>query len=284
MTAIIKHIMKKFITIIFLAQLGNFSFAQDTAYISRDKVTALFFKSDVTIVGNTPLDFQAKQLESGLITLKAKNVDFKLSKLDVKDRNTNQVFHIPVQYSYGRAGRRMDIAPSRPVITVSRTLFNTDAQIGKQLAAGKRSDVVDRKKTGGVKAWVNKLSLADNHVFFRLDIRNKSHLPYDVDFIRFYIRDLKTVARMATHEQEIVPVFSSLKKHTTILTKQQSVKVFAFRRFSLSEDQALNIEVYERNGNRHLYLQIRQKDLDDLHAINPVPQQPDNTYAVIKIN
>jgi hypothetical protein len=268
MTAIIKHIMKKFITIIFLAQLGNFSFAQDTAYISRDKVTALFFKSDVTIVGNIPPDFQAKQLESGLITLKAKNADFKLSKLDVKDRNTNQVFHIPVQYSYGRAGRRMDIAPSRPVITVSRNLFNTDMQIGKQLAAGKRSDVVDRKKTGGVKAWVN----------------NKSHLPYDVDFIRFYIRDLKTVARMATHEQEIVPVYSSLKKHTTILTKQQIAKVFAFRRFSLSEDQALNIEVYERNGNRHLYLQIKQKDLDDLHTINPVPQQPDNTYAVIKIN
>jgi hypothetical protein len=89
---------------------------------------------------------------------------------------------------------------------------------------------------------------------------------------------------MATHEQEIVPVYSSLKKHTTILTKQQIAKVFAFRRFSLSEDQALNIEVYERNGNRHLYLQIKQKDLDDLHTINPVPQQPDNTYAVIKIN
>ena len=35
---------------------------------------------------------------------------------------------------------------------------------------------------------------------------NNSALPYEVDFIRFYIRDLKTVSRMATHEQEIVPL------------------------------------------------------------------------------
>lgn len=275
--------MKKLITIIFLAQLGNFSFAQDTAYISRNKVTALFFKSDVRFIGNIPSDFQVKQLESGLITLKALNSHFKPCKLDLKDLNTNQVFHIPVQYSYGKAGRRMAGRQVGSAITVSETLVNVDALIGKQLAAGKRSHVVDRKKTGGVKAWVNKLSLADNHIFFRLDIRNKSHLPYDVDFIRFYIRNLKTVARMATHEQEIVPVYSSLKKHTTILTKQQSAKVFAFRRFSLSGEQALNIEVYERNGNRHLYLQVKQKDLDGLHPINPVRQQPDNTYAALNI-
>jgi hypothetical protein len=271
--------MKTLIIIIFLATIGTVSLAQDTAYISRDKTTALFFKSSVKVIGKTPPDFEVRQIENGLITLKAINPDFKSVKLSIKDQNTNQVYHIPVQYSYGRAGRRIEVAGSRSIITVIRSPATNYAAIGNQLASGKRSDVVDRKKIGGVKAWVNKLSLANNKVFFRLDIRNRSNLPYDVDFIRFYIRDLKTVARMATHEQEIVPIYSNLNKHTTILKSKEIAKVFGFHRFSLSDDQALNIELYERNGNRHLYLQIKQKDLDDLETINPAPQQPANTLV-----
>lgn len=102
---------------------------------------------------------------------------------------------------------------------------------------------------------------------------------YFVDFIRFYIRDLKTVARMATHEQEILPVYSTLRNKTTIVHKQEIAKIFAFHRFSLSEDQALNVEIYERHGNRHLYLQIKQKDLDDLQTI-AMPKAKEGTLAM----
>ena len=271
--------MKTLIIIIFLATIGTVTYAQDTAYISRDKTTALFFNSSVKVIGKTPSDFEVKQIENGLITLKAINPDFKSVKLNIQDQNTDQVYHIPVQYSYGRAGRRIEVGGNRAIITVIRSPITNYAAIGNQLASGKRSDMVDRKKIGGVKAWVNKLSLANNKVFFRLDIRNRSNLPYDVDFIRFYIRDLKTVARMATHEQEIVPIYSNLNKHTTILKSKEIAKVFGFHRFSLSDDQALNIELYERNVNRHLYLQIKQKDLDDLETINPAPQHRATTLV-----
>ncbi|MCO5951008.1 hypothetical protein [Mucilaginibacter flavidus] len=63
--------MKTLIIIIFLATIGTVSYAQDTAYISRDKTTALFFKSSVKVVGKTPPDFEVRQIEDGLITLKA---------------------------------------------------------------------------------------------------------------------------------------------------------------------------------------------------------------------
>ncbi|WP_157543798.1 DUF4138 domain-containing protein [Mucilaginibacter paludis] len=272
--------MKKLIIILMLAVMGTVSFAQDTAYISRDKTTALFFKSAVRIIGNVPSDFNVVQKENGLITLKAEKADFTPVKINVQDVSTTKVYHIPVQYSYGRAGRSIEIGEKAPVVTgVVKAPETNDALIGDQLAAGKRSDVVDHEKTGGIKAWVSKISLAGNKVFFRLDVRNKSNLPYDVDFIRFYIRDLKTVARMATHEQEIVPVYASLHKKTTLVRKQEMAKVFAFHRFSLAEDQALNVEIYERHGNRHLYLQIRQKDLDNLQTL-PVPVARETILAM----
>ena len=259
--------MKKLIIILILAAIGTVSFAQDTAYISRDKITALIFPSTVSIVGKVPDGVNAYNKGSGVITLQADKAMLKPSQITAQDQATNQIYRIPVRYSYGRAGRRLEIGQTVSSISVIRSPQTNYVSISNELAAGKRKDVADRKKTGGVKTWVNKLSIADNRIFFRVDISNHSGLPYEIDFIRFYIRDLKTVSRMATHEQEIVPVFSTFGNRVAILKNKELAKVFAFRRFSLTEDQALNIEIYERNGNRHLYLQIKQKDLDNANSI-----------------
>lgn len=262
-----------------LAAIETVSFAQDTAYISRDKITALIFQSPVKVIGKLPQNLIAAEKGSGVITLKSRYAIFNTATITTQDEVTKQLYHITVKYSYGRGGERIEIDKPKSVITVIKAPISDFTVIGNELASGKRKNVVDRKRTGGVKAWVDKLSLVENRIFFRIDIRNHSNLPYSIDFIRFYIRDLKTVARMATHEQEIVPVYLTLRNHTTVLNSKETAKIFAFRRFSLSDDQALNIEIYERNGNRHLYLQIKQKDLDDLKTINPAPQQPANVIA-----
>lgn len=277
--------MKKSFIIFILGAWGTVSHAQDTAYVSRDKTTALFFKSAVKIISKSTPDFDLAQKEGALITIKARSADFSPTRINVQDVSTAKIYHIPVEYSYGRAGRRIEVDGAAPmtVRVIKSAEFNYNAVVA-QLSAGKRKDVVDHEKTGGVKAWVDELSLAGNRIFFRLDIRNKSNLPYEIDFVRFYIRDLKTVARMATHEQEIVPLITTLHKKTSIGHKQEIAKVFGFHRFSLSEDQALNVELYERNGNRHLYLQIKQKDLDDLKTITPAAQQPVNAIAANTIN
>ncbi|WP_462265665.1 DUF4138 domain-containing protein [Mucilaginibacter sp.] len=272
--------MKKSFIIFILGAWGTVSYAQDTAYVSRDKTTALFFKSAVKIISKPSSDFDVTQKEDALITIKAIDADFAPTRINVQDVSTAKIYHIPVEYSYGRAGRSIKIDGASPMtVRVIKTADFSYSAVVTQLAEGKRKDVVDHEKTGGVKAWVDKLSLAGNRIFFRLDIRNKSNLPYEIDFVRFYIRDLKTVARMATHEQEIVPLITTLHKKTSIAHKQEIAKVFGFHRFSLSEDQALNVELYERNGNRHIYLQIKQKDLDDLKTITPAAQQPVNAIA-----
>jgi hypothetical protein len=271
--------MKKSFVIFILSAWGTVSYAQDTAYVSRDKTTALFFKSAVKIISKSTPGFDVTQKEDALITIKALDTEFAPSRLNVQDVSTAKIYHIPVEYSFGRAGRRIEVDGASPMtVRVIKTADISYSTVVTQLAEGKRKDVVDHEKTGGVKAWVDKLSLAGNRVFFRLDIRNKSNLPYEIDFVRFYIRDLKTVARMATHEQEIVPLITTLHKKTSIAHKQEIAKVFGFHRFSLSEDQALNVELYERNGNRHLYLQIKQKDLDNANPIE-IPRVALGTIA-----
>src|SRR5450432_1068520 len=99
-------IMKTLIIIIFLATMGTVSFAQDTAYVSQKMVTALFFKSSVKIVSKVPSDMFIIQKANGLITLKALKANCSAEKLDVQDQTTHEVYHIPVQYSSLKAGRR----------------------------------------------------------------------------------------------------------------------------------------------------------------------------------
>jgi len=270
--------MKRLTLIFFLALLGRIAFAQDTAYVSLDKATALFFPGLVKVLGSQSSKYVITDKGNGVLTIKAIASNFKTSKFSVQDQKTKKVYSIPVAYSYGRAGRRIGYGSTLIRILVNDRPENTEEIIAQRLASGKRADVATHEKAGGIKAWINKVSLVGNRIYLRLDLRNRSNLPYGIDFVRFYIRDRKTVDRMATHEQEIVPLYSTLRSRTAVIKDHEVAKVFAFKRFSLSDDEALFIEVYERSGNRHLYLQIRQDDLDDIKVI-PVPSRAALTLA-----
>lgn len=270
--------MKTFKVLCMLVLAVKLSFAQDTAYISRDKVTALFFPSTVKLTNNPNTDLVVMDKGNGVVTIKALSAHIRPQTLSIQEEATNKIYKIPVAYSYGRAGRRVAYGAAMAKPLSNDRSERVEQVIAQQLASGKRADIAAHEKTGGVKAWINKISLAGNQIYFRLDIRNRSNLPYGIDFVRFYIRDLKTVDRMATHEKEIVPLYSMLNSRTAVVKGQEVAKIFAFKRFSLSNDEALYVEVYERSGNRHLYLQIKQDDLDDIKVL-PVPRYTQQTLA-----
>lgn len=266
--------MRQLTAIILLALTSQFALAQDTAYISQDKKTALFFPAPVSIL-NVPGQYcKVGQLGNGVITLQAHNrILHNPLILKVQDVNSKRVYQIPVAYSYGRAGRRITYgAPASALAPINKPL-PIEQVIARRLAAGKRTGIASHAKAGSIKGWINKISMSGNQIFFRLDVRNRSDLPYDIDFVRFYIRNRKSVNRMATHEKEIIPQYDNVPKHTSITKGQDAVRVFAFRRFSLSDDEVLHAEVYERKGNRHLSLKIKAAELDRLQLI-PIPQPP----------
>lgn len=259
--------MKTVIVMMLLSLIVKITIAQDTAYVSRDKATALFFPGAVKVLGNTKSSYRVTDKGNGVLTVKARVPGFKIDTLRVQDQSSKKIYLVPVAYSYGRAGRRIGYGSAFGGVRTNDRQERSDQFIVQQLATGKRSDIAARQKKGGIKAWINKVSLARDRIYLRLDLRNRSNLPYGIDFVRFYIRDRKTVERMATHEQEIMPLYSTLRSHTAVIRDQEVAEVFAFKRFSLADDQALFIEVYERSGNRHFYLQLKQDDLDEIKVI-----------------
>lgn len=97
--------------------------------------------------------------------------------------------------------------------------------------------------------------IKDNVIYYQLYIQNRSNINYDVDFIKFYVRDKKLIKRTATQDIEI-PFIYEYNPSTTIAGNTELTKVFALQKFTIPDDKDLVIELYEKNGGRHSKLVV----------------------------
>jgi len=88
-------------------------------------------------------------------------------------------------------------------------------------------------------------------LFFRLSLGNHSHLDYDVDSVRFLVRDRKAAkANIATVRS--LPALYTYGNVHSIKGKSREESVIVLPQFTLPDGKRLVIEVTERNGGRKL--------------------------------
>ncbi|WP_313375279.1 conjugative transposon protein TraN [Chishuiella sp.] len=99
--------------------------------------------------------------------------------------------------------------------------------------------------------------------YFHLEIKNRSNVPFNVDFIHFKIAEKKLAKRTVIQHQLLKPLrnYQSLE---VIKGKSIERNVFLLDQFTLTDDYVLFIELYEKNGGRHQTLQVENSDL--IHA------------------
>lgn len=119
---------------------------------------------------------------------------------------------------------------------------------------------IARDKKGKAKASLDRAYIAQDQIFLRIKVANRSAISYDIDFIKFFIRDRKTAKRTITQEQEIVPVGEVIANRVSAGQKQYLV--FTLNKFTLADDKILCSEIFEKGGGRHLQLQLKDKDLN----------------------
>lgn len=103
----------------------------------------------------------------------------------------------------------------------------------------------------------------ENIIYLHLAIKNSSHIPYDVDFIRMKIADKKVAKRTAIQETPVVPLRAY--NHVRRINGKTTEKiVFAIGKVSIPAGKQLVIDLYEKKGGRNQSLTVENKDL--LHA------------------
>lgn len=98
--------------------------------------------------------------------------------------------------------------------------------------------------------------VADKVMYLQFNLRNDSQLDYEVDFVKFYVRDKEKLKRIAAQEVEIKPYGRYPAEPTLLRAKTEQSLVYALPRTTLTEDKVLDVELYEKQGGRHLRFQV----------------------------
>ncbi len=136
-----------------------------------------------------------------------------------------------------------------------------------QIVKFRNFQTIKRDKSGRMTGKLGRIAISADTIFYRIKIKNKSNINYDIDFIRFYVRDIKTAKRTVTQEMEVYPIYSHGLDDDTIEGQSSTQYVFALNKVPLSKDKALFIELYEKDGSRHMYLKAEGTDLENARLI-----------------
>ena len=97
-------------------------------------------------------------------------------------------------------------------------------------------------------------------MFCKLKIENRSQIGYDIEQLSFYLRDNSVLRRTASQEIIQQPLLVSGDTET-IKGRSARVWVVALNKFTIPDQKHFEVEVLERNGGRHLYLRVYNRQL-----------------------
>ena len=109
---------------------------------------------------------------------------------------------------------------------------------------------------------------SEGWLYFGIEMRNDSRIPFDIDHIRMYVRDKRLPRRTAVQDIEIVPV-RRLPPLSEIDTGKTGRTVWAIPKMTIPDGKALHIDIYERGGGRHQSLRVENRDI---LAAKPIPE------------
>lgn len=269
--------MKTNITLIaaILFTLNVFAQNHDTLFVSTNKTVVLIFDSEVLTDDVGSKDVIAAR-EGEIIKLKAKTVNFKETSLFVK---TSSGYHsFILNYKENPKVLSVYINNTKNPI-VSNTTTKKETENLKPNEATKKETIPvknefssdcenleKRKNTINDMAIISKkalFQLADiviknDKLYFKVLIKNNSNIDYDIELIRFSIRNKKgDIKQAAVQETILTPVYIYNDEIKEIKGKERLCKVFVFDKFTYDNDKKLLLEIWENGGERILDFTIK---------------------------
>ena len=137
------------------------------------------------------------------------------------------------------------------------TIYKNDNRIVKHIGA----------KSFGIQFILKGIYIHNGKYYFHTELRNKTNVPFQIDFINFKVVDKKVAKRTVVQERPMIPLrtYKTLDEIGGKLTEQN---VFLLDQFTIADDKVLLIEIFEKNGGRHQTLQIENSDLIKAHLID----------------
>lgn len=157
----------------------------------------------------------------------------------------------PARTDEGRVLLR-EVGRERPA-TVKRVLSDIYRQ--------NRADVKGiHTRKYGVEVEVRGIYVHNDVIYLHVQIANNTNISFEVDYRRFVVADRKAAKRTA-QQQRIIEPLRVCNDPSIVRGHQRQRIVFALPKLTLEEDKILLLEITEKDGARHQYLEISSKEL-----------------------
>lgn len=239
----------------------KFSPAQDTISISTSRTTCLIFPAAVNHVDMGSTDVLVSKIKDAgnLLLVKAVKRNFQETNLSVLTAD-GKFYSLIARYD-SMPGKLVYHPYKSEVAFVSNQMNKTDvSRYSNSLLIYENKSPIAIRSRWGVQATLNSIYIKDNILFFKISISNKSPVRYDIDEVRYYVKDKKRSKRTAVHEVEMLPVYKT-EISEMIYPHEKISMVVAMEKFTLPSKKYVEIEIKERNGGRHLTLKFNNKNI-----------------------
>lgn len=104
--------------------------------------------------------------------------------------------------------------------------------------------------------WCSSIYANDDFLFFKIQVDNTTNIAYEADYTSYTIRHKKDLLKKkAIQDYETQPVYI-LNPFQTIGPKSKLQMVVVFKRFTIDKDKVITAEVWEKNGERRMKIDI----------------------------
>lgn len=232
--------------------------------IAWNKTTSLIFPEAIKNVDRGSRDILAQKVKGveNILQLKAGKTDFPETNLTVIT-GEGKLYHFMVNYANQPEELIIEIGKPETDDEIPAIFKSTLTE--SQLSQYSSVITVSAKKGKMVSQLKYKVSLVlkgiyilDNAIFYHLQLKNRSNIDYDIDFLKFFIRDKKRLKRTATQETEVKPLYVH-GEDSAIKSNSELDLVYALKKFTIPDARFLAIELYEKNGGRQLDLSVKNR-------------------------
>lgn len=241
--------------------------------IGYSKTTSIIFPYAIKSIDKGSPDVlmqKAKGVEN-ILLVKAAKENFNQTNLTVVTADNRLYVFV---LNYDESCPDLNIKADNKAVVSGNILFSMENDNQKKIEQYACLALSKKKKLEGLKRSrfemkldVTGIFIHQDILYFRLLLGNNSKINYEIDQLRFFIRDRKKSKRTASQEIEVIPLFST-SASSIIPDKSEVNIVYAVSKFTIPEKKYLTIQLIEKNGGRHIEIDVKNNDLINLDVLN----------------
>ncbi|ABQ06552.1 conjugative transposon protein TraN [Flavobacterium johnsoniae] len=240
--------------------------------IGYSKTTSLVFPYAIKSIdkGSPDIIMQKAKGVENILLLKANRQNFAQTNLTIITADSRLYVFV---LNYNDDCPDLNVNADNLAVVNDDILFSKENENQKKIEQFAALALAKKKKITGIqrskfdiKLSVSGIFIHEDVMYFRLVIDNNSKINYELDQLRFFIRDKKKAKRTASQEIEIIPLYDSNSRNV-IAAKSEWTAVYAMPKVIIPEKKYLTIQLIEKNGERQLEVDINNNLTKKISAI-----------------